>query len=62
MTLHIELDEDAEIVHIIVDDHLVLRAERRGVNQIIYRNFDALVDDQIHDTVKDIATSLLNLT
>lgn len=62
MTLHIELDEEAEKVDLIVDDHLVLRAEKRSANHIIYRNFDALVDDRVHDTVKAIATSLLNLT
>lgn len=62
MTLHIELDEEAEKVDILVDDHLVLRAERRSASHIIYTNFDSLVDDQVHDTVKAIATSLLNLT
>jgi len=62
MTLQIELDEPAEIVHLIVDNHLVLTAERRSPNHIIYRNFDALVDDKIHDTIKEIAAALLELT
>lgn len=62
MTLHIELDEEAEKVDMVIDDHLVLRAERRSANLIIYKNFDSLVDDHVHDTVKAIATSLLNLT
>ncbi len=62
MTLHIELDEEAEKVDMVVDDHLVLRAERRSASHIIYKNFDSLVDDRVHDTVKAIATSLLNLT
>ena len=62
MTLHIELDEEAEKVDMIVDDHLVLRAERRSPKHIIYKNFDSLVDDRVHDTVKNIAASLLNLT
>lgn len=62
MTLQIELDEDAETVHLIVDDHLVLSAEKRSPTYIIYKNFDALVDDRAHEVVKAIATNLLNLT
>ncbi|RTL07630.1 hypothetical protein EKK58_00215 [Candidatus Dependentiae bacterium] len=62
MTLHIELDEEAEKVDMVVDDHLVLRAERRSANHISYKNFDSLVDDRVHDTVKEIAAALLNLT
>ena len=62
MTLHIELDEEAERVDMVVDDHLILRAEKRSANYIVFKNFDSLVDDRVHDTVKDIATALLNLT
>lgn len=62
MTLQIELDEAAETVHLVIDDHLVLTAERRSPTHIVYRNFDALVDDRVHDTVKEIATALLSLT
>jgi hypothetical protein len=62
MTLHIELDEDAEKVDLVVDDHLVLRAERRSSSHIIFKNFDSLVDDKIHDTLKAIAVLLLSLT
>lgn len=62
MTIHIELKEDADTVHMIVDNHLVLHAEKRSPSQIIYRNFDALVDDKLFTTVKGIAASLLNLT
>lgn len=62
MTLHIELDEEAEKVHLLVDNHLVLSAEKRTPTHIIYRNFDALVDDQAHEAVKKVAAALLDLT
>lgn len=62
MTLHIELDEEAEVVHILVDDHLSLRAEKRAPFHIVYRNFDALIDDPLHLAVKNLAGSLLNLS
>lgn len=62
MTLHIELDEEAETAHFLVDDHLILFAERRTPTQNIYKNFDALVDDKAHDTLKKIAALLLDLT
>ena len=62
MTLHIELDEDAETVHLLVDDHLVLSAEKRTPAHFVYKNFDALVDDQVHEAVKKIAAVLLDLT
>jgi len=62
MTLQIELDEAAETVHLVVDDQLVLNAHRRSPTHIVFRNFDALVDDRIHDAVKAIATTLLDLT
>lgn len=62
MTLHIEFDEDAEVVHILVDDHLALRAEKRAPSLIIYKNFDSLVDDSLHMTVKTLAGSLLSMT
>ena len=62
MTIHITLDEEAETVHMLVDDHLVLTAERRTATQNVFKNFDALVDDRVHDTVKEIAAALLSLT
>jgi len=62
MTLHIELDEEAEIAHILVDDHLALTAEKRTATQIVFKNFDALVDDRVYTCMKGIASSLLNLT
>lgn len=62
MTIHVELDEEAEIVHLLVDDHLSLTAERRTPEQIVYRNFDALIDEQLHDAVKAVAIAVLGLT
>lgn len=62
MTLNIELDENAEIVHILVDNHLSLTAEKRDRNHIVFQNFDALVDDDAYEAMRSVATALLNLT
>lgn len=62
MTLTIDLNEEAEIVHILMDDHLSLRAEKLGPGHIAFHNFDALVDDEVHRAVKDVAIALLRLT
>lgn len=62
MTLYLSLNEDAEQLDLIVDDHLILRAEKMSPTHIIYRNFDAVVDDRLHDALREVAQALLGLT
>lgn len=62
MRLEIELEEEAEVVHMTIDDHLTLTAVKHSPHQISYQNFESLVDDPSYYVLKNIANSLLSLT
>jgi hypothetical protein len=59
--LEIELDETSERVVILLDDRFRMTAVQDRDGQILFRNFDQVIDDPLHTALKQTATSLLRL-
>lgn len=59
MNLEIDVDYDAEEIHLILDDHLSLWARRELNGETTYsKNFDEVVDDPTFITLKEIIRSI----
>ena len=63
MNLDIALDADAEEVHVVLDNQLVLCAHRDSEDRIVFsRNFSRIDDNQVDALIRDICRRTLNLS
>lgn len=62
MTLEVTLDTDSETVTVILDDHLVVHAQKDGNGDIGFnKNYQRIEEESLQLIVHQLCTGLLNL-
>lgn len=60
MNLEIVVDNEAETINIVLNNHMALTVSRDIDGNIIYsKNFNNIVDDKEYDCLVDICSSLI---
>lgn len=62
MTLEVTLDPDSETVTVILDDHLVVHAQRDENGDVKFnKNYQRIEEEQLQRIIQQLCTGLLTL-